>query len=67
MVVLRDHKVAVSKETKDHLIDVLTRTAATYFATMEFYIDEHMRQIPNHLHVHARVRVDPWWRREPTS
>jgi hypothetical protein len=54
MVVWRFHGTAPPAEHLSHMLERIREVAATRFA--EFYIDEHMRNIPDHYHAHARPR-----------
>ncbi len=61
MVVLREHEIELGEESRQRVLGTLTEVAGTYYGKMEFYVDEHMRQIPDHLHFHARPKAVPWW------
>jgi hypothetical protein len=53
MVVLRDHTRAPDAELKAALHDRLALVVAEHF-TFEHWVDDDMRQIPDHYHAHAR-------------
>ncbi len=52
MVVWRTHGTAPSASELAHMHDHLTRVAETHFGPC--YIDDHMRNIPDHYHAHGR-------------
>jgi len=54
MVVWRFHGTAPPSEHLSHMLERIREIAATQFT--EFYIDDHMRNIPDHFHAHARPR-----------
>src|SRR3954468_17976190 len=55
MVVWRVHDSAPSAEIKSYLHEQLAVVVATHFG-FEHYVDDNMRNIPNHYHAHARPR-----------
>ena len=55
MVVLRRHGKEPSAADLDHMLDQLARIAAQQL-TVEHYVDDNMRNIPDHFHAHARPR-----------
>jgi len=55
MVVWRSHGVAPPPETLAHMHEALARVAADVL-TVEHWLDENMRNIPEHYHAHARPR-----------
>jgi hypothetical protein len=61
MAVLRDHRVTVEESLRDSIRVRLVEAASEFFDSKEFFIDETMRQIPDHLHMHARPKSRPWW------
>ena len=61
MVVWRVHDAAPSPEVKRQLHEALTNVANEEFATTPWTIDDHMRNIPDHYHAHARPPY--FWRR----
>jgi hypothetical protein len=61
MVVWRVHDAAPADEVKRHLHEALTAVANEEFATTPWTIDDHMRNIPDHYHAHARPPY--FWRR----
>ena len=59
MVVWRTHAVSPPDEVRAHMVDALGRVADTVLGAGAWYVDDVMRQIPDHFHAHAR---DPqWW------
>ncbi len=54
MVVWKDHGVEVPADQKQHLHDQLGRVALETIG--EFYVDDNMRNIPDHYHAHARPK-----------
>ncbi|MDA8197331.1 MAG: hypothetical protein M0019_09045 [Actinomycetota bacterium] len=56
MVVLRDHRVDLTDGEVASMREVLATEAKKYFEEKPFFIDELMRQIPDHKHMHARRR-----------
>ncbi len=61
MVVWRVHDPAPPDEVRRHLHEALGAVAQAEFAATPFTIDEHMRNIPDHYHAHARPPY--FWRR----
>jgi hypothetical protein len=61
MVVWRVHDANPSPEVKRRLHDALTTVASAEFGAIEWSIDDHMRNIPEHYHAHARPPY--FWRR----
>jgi hypothetical protein len=59
MAVLGDHRQAVSPEERRVMERALQWVADTY-ELGELFFDDRMRQIPDHYHLHARVRPT-WW------
>jgi hypothetical protein len=55
MVVWRNHGVAPSAVDLEHMLDQLARVAGEQL-TVEHYVDDNMRNIPDHFHAHARPR-----------
>ena len=55
MVVWRRHGKDPSTADLDHMLDQLGRIAAEQL-TVEHYVDDNMRNIPDHFHAHARPR-----------
>lgn len=53
MVVLRRHERAPDEETKAELHARLAEVVVEHF-TFEHYVDDNMRNIPDHYHAHAR-------------
>ncbi len=61
MAVLGEHRAWVSAEERVCMQEALARVAEEKFPN-GWYFDDHMRQIPDHYHVHARPY--PWWWRK---
>jgi len=55
MVVWREHDPTPSDEVKAVLHDRLAAVVIEHFE-FEHYVDDHMRNIPDHYHAHARPR-----------
>jgi hypothetical protein len=55
MVVWREHGRTPPGEVLRHMHEQLAIVAASVL-TVEHYVDDHMRQIPDHYHAHARPR-----------
>ena len=53
MVVWRSHGVTPPADQLAHMHDKLAMVVAEYF-TFEHYVDDNMRNIPDHYHAHAR-------------
>jgi hypothetical protein len=56
MVVWRVHDCTAPEEVRERLIGCLTPVAERFFEGREWYYDDHMRNIPDHYHGHARRR-----------
>jgi hypothetical protein len=56
MVVWRVHEPTVPEEVRDRLIGCLTSVAESFFEGCAWHYDDHMRNIPDHYHGHARRR-----------
>ena len=54
MAVLGDHRVAPSDDEKAFMVEALSLVARKKFGNSDFIIDDVMRQIPDHCHMHAR-------------
>jgi hypothetical protein len=54
MVVWRQHGTAPADDVRAHMVDRLSHVAAGRWGAHGFTLDPHMRQIPDHFHVHAR-------------
>ena len=52
MVVWRSHGVAVPAEQHEHMMTALAQVAGEIFEG--HWVDDHMRNIPDHYHAHAR-------------
>ncbi len=63
MVVWRVHSPSPPDDVKKRLLENLTRVANEQFGEGEWKIDDHMRNIPDHYHAHARP--PSFWRRGP--
>ena len=61
MVVWRDHDAAPSLEVKARLHAALAAVANAEFGEGKWSVDDHMRNIPDHYHAHARPPYS--WRR----
>jgi hypothetical protein len=61
MVVWRVHDAAPPPEVMRYLHDALAVVANEEFAATPWTIDDHMRNIPDHYHAHARP--PHFWRR----
>jgi hypothetical protein len=55
MVVWRVHDASPTPEALEHMHERLAEVVATYFS-FEHYVDDNMRQIPDHYHAHARPK-----------
>jgi hypothetical protein len=55
MVVWRPHGTAPSPSDLDHMRARLGEVVAAHF-TYEHYVDDNMRNIPDHYHAHARPK-----------
>ncbi|HYV60808.1 MAG TPA: hypothetical protein VFA62_12125 [Acidimicrobiia bacterium] len=55
MVVWRKHGKDPTAADLEHMLDHLGRVAAEQL-TVEHYVDDNMRNIPDHFHAHARPR-----------
>ena len=54
MVVWRDHGVVVPEDVMAHMMERLAEIANARVG--EFYVDDNMRNIPDHYHAHARAK-----------
>lgn len=61
MVVWRNHDAAPSEETKRMLGERLLTVVAELFEG-QVYLDDNLRSIPDHYHIHARSRTGPMGR-----
>jgi hypothetical protein len=52
MVVWRHHGTAPPAEHRAHMLERLGEVATAEFG--DFYVDDHMRNIPDHYHAHGR-------------
>ncbi len=55
MVVWRHHGVVPPEDHMEHMMAKLTLVVGAHFE-FEHYVDDHMRNIPDHYHAHARPR-----------
>ena len=56
MAVLGEHRSAPTEAEKSLMIEVLSAIARAKWGADGFFIDDVMRQIPDHCHIHARRR-----------
>lgn len=61
MVVWRTHDPAPPEELKESLHIALAKIADLVLGEGNWKVDDHMRNIPDHYHAHAR-RVPSWFR-----
>ncbi len=54
MAVLGDHRAAATEVERAFMIAALSLVAQAKYGTDGFVIDDVMRQIPDHCHIHAR-------------
>jgi hypothetical protein len=54
MVVWRHHGTAPPPEHVAHMLEKLREVATAQLG--EFYVDDHMRNIPDHFHAHGRPK-----------
>ena len=54
MVVWKEHGTTPPTEVLDHLTAALRAVADARFGVDAYRIDDHMRNIPDHYHAHAR-------------
>ena len=70
MVVWREHDPNPPDHVKQRLHDLLRSVVRAHFVD-EIYIDDNMRNIPDHYHAHARARgkwgMQPLERRRPNE
>jgi hypothetical protein len=55
MVVWRGHGTYPPSEELEHMLTHLAAVVSTHF-TFEHYVDDNMRNIPDHYHAHARPK-----------
>ena len=65
MAVLGAHRRDPTDDERAHMRAALTRIADAKYPHGWFF-DDHMRQIPDHYHLHARP-YPSWWRRPQTA
>ena len=56
MAVLGDHRKTPTDEERAFMIEALSLVARNKYGADEFIIDDVMRQIPDHCHIHARPK-----------
>ncbi len=56
MAVLGEHRQVASPSERAIMIDALSVIARAKYGAEKFVIDDVMRQIPDHCHIHARPR-----------
>jgi hypothetical protein len=56
MAVLGEHRTAATEAEKALMVEVLSTVARDKWGADGFFIDDVMRQIPDHCHIHARRR-----------
>jgi len=61
MVVWREHGSSPSPEIRSRLLESLGVVADQEFGVDQWKVDDHMRNIPDHYHAHARPPY--FWRR----
>jgi hypothetical protein len=54
MAVLGDHRTPPTEEEKAFMVEALSLVARNKYGNSDFIIDDVMRQIPDHCHMHAR-------------
>jgi hypothetical protein len=54
MAVLGDHRTTPTDEEKAFMVEALSLVARKKYGNSDFIIDDVMRQIPDHCHIHAR-------------
>jgi hypothetical protein len=59
MVVWREHATDPPPAVRDHLLATLRAVADARFGVEGYRVDDHMRNIPDHFHAHARTTA-PW-------
>ena len=56
MAVLGEHRTVATEAEKALMVEVLSTVARDKWGADGFFIDDVMRQIPDHCHIHARRR-----------
>lgn len=59
MAVLREHRREPTSDEREVMQQALAAVADVKYPT-GWYFDDHMRQIPDHYHLHARP-LPRWW------
>lgn len=62
MVVWRDHGIVPPGEAVSHMHAALAAVGDKLFGVDEWFLDDNMRQIPEHYHAHARKKL-PWMKK----
>jgi len=62
MAVLGDHRASATGEERAFIIEALSLVARAKYGGDNFVIDEVMRQLPDHCHMHARPLL---WKLRP--
>jgi hypothetical protein len=57
MAVLGDHRTSATAEERAFIVETLSLVARAKYGADNFVIDEVMRQLPDHCHMHARPLV----------
>ncbi len=61
MAVLAEHRIELAVEERAFMVEALSLVARVKYGEGEFIIDQVMRQIPSHFHMHARpTRFRGW-------
>ena len=56
MVVWREHDPSPPSQVRERLVARLSLVADNFYDVRPWLVDDHMRQIPDHYHAHARPR-----------
>ena len=56
MAVLGEHRKEATEDEKSFMVEALSLVARSRWGADKFFIDDVMRQIPDHCHIHARRR-----------
>ncbi len=62
MVVWRDHGVVPPDDAVVHMQAELAKVGDRIFGHDDWFLDDNMRQIPEHYHAHARKKL-PWMKK----
>ena len=63
MVVWREHGIHPPSDALQHMHNMLRQVATEHFGAI--YVDDHMRNIPDHYHAHGRPEGGFWGRDFP--